>query len=254
MPLVVRLDLATRDSISPPSPEQLHAVACTLLDDDHDHRSSFKAFSVQGSRSAAKYGWLLELGLVDDALVGRLEQRLHQQNGMLRFGRDELPIRQVTVQRHENWDDLADAADTRSSIGVRFTTPTHFRRGSRTNLLPLPSAVFGHWRQRWNQVAGVAPHCPFDDREIHVSALVTQTRRTTYRGRPMIGITGTVVYDLSDLTPEHRAALDALAQLAPYAGCGSRTTAGFGVTEVFYPDDGGPVTGRWRKKRATRRR
>lgn len=236
MPVRLRLDLASDGAIATPSPEQLHAVACTLLDEDHDHRSSFKAFSVQGSR-ATDGGWQLELGLVDDSLLRRLEQRLHQHRGAIRFGRDALSVRHVSVQCQDDWDALADAADSRASIGLRFITPTHFRRGSKSNLLPLPSAVFGHWRQRWSQVAGVAPHCPFDDRGIHVTRLEVRTEHASYRGRPTHGIVGRVTYDLRDLPPEHRAALDALAQLAPYAGCGSRTTAGFGVVDVFYPGE-----------------
>lgn len=236
MPLLLGLQLSATGAAVPPSPEQLHAVACTLLDDDTDHHSSFKAFSVQGCRSLHD-GCTLELGLIDDSLVRRLDQQLQQQHGVIRFGSQELSLRHVTVQRQADWNDLADTAKCRDSIGIRFITPTLFRRGSKMNLLPLPSAVFGHWRRRWNQVAGTSPHCPFDDREIHVAALDVSTHVTTYRGRPLHGITGTVVFDLSDLPPEHQAALDALAQLAPYAGCGSRTTAGFGVTEVFSPTE-----------------
>lgn len=234
MPLRVRLDLATNGSIAPPSPEQLHAVACTLLDRDDQHRSSFKPFTLCASH-AMTGGWAIELGLLDDGLASRLDQRLHEQRGIIRFGRDELPVRQATITQQSTWDELADRADSHRHITLRFVTPTFFRRGANVNLLPVASAVFGHWRQRWTHLTGAAPHCPFDDRQIHVINLDVTTQRITYRRQHLTGLVGTVTYDLGDLPPEQRAAMDALAKLAPYAGCGSRTTAGFGVTQLTRP-------------------
>lgn len=45
------------------------------------------------------------------------------------------------------------------------------------------------------------------------------------------GFVGQVSYDAGGLDVAHRAALDALASLAPFAGCGAYTTSGFGAVD-----------------------
>lgn len=232
MPLRIQLELHSDTSIAPPSPEQLHAVACSLLDSDDDHHAATKPFSVQHSHATAT-GWRLDLGLLQDGLLSRLDRSLHRTSGIIRFGRDALRVHDVLITRHATWEELADRANSHETITVRFTSPTFFRRQDHHSVLPTPSVVFGHWRHRWHRWAGIAPHCPFDNRQIHISHLDMKTKHLTYLAQPISGVIGEIAYDISDLPPEHRAAMDALAQLAPYAGCGSRTTAGFGITEIL---------------------
>jgi CRISPR-associated endoribonuclease Cas6 len=234
MPSVVGIVMRAEGSIAPPSPEQIHALGCSLLDEDHDHRAGLKGFSIRRSQRH-DLGWQLDLGLVDDALLPRLERSLNHARGQLHLGRDLLEVAEVGLIARDTWEDLIGTADAVRFIGVRLVSPTFFRRGRNTHLMPFASVVFGHWRRRWEEVHGRAPHSPLDDREIHVARVELRTHDLSYRGRPVTAVTGAVVYDLGDLSEEHRAALHALALLAPYAGCGSRTSAGFGAAEVYLP-------------------
>jgi len=234
MPSLLSIVMRSEGPIAPPSPEQIHALGCSLLDEDHDHHAGLKAFSIRRSHSH-DLGWQIDVGLVDDALLPRLERSLNHARGRLYLGRDELEVAEVDLIARDSWDDMIHTADSVRMIGVRLLSPTFFRRGRNAHVMPFASVVFGHWRRRWEEIHGRSPHCSLDDREINVARVDVRTHDLNYRGRPVAGVTGEVVYDLADLSKEHRAALHALALLAPYAGCGSRTSAGFGAAELFIP-------------------
>ena len=128
-------------------------------------------------------------------------------------------------------DQNADSASAVDRIDLRFLTPTFFRRGDQHHLRPAPSVVFGHLRRRWRDVYGVAPPCELDDRIIDVVRLEVRSATVTARRRRYQGVVGAVSYDLLALEPHERAALDACAQAAPFAGCDAATTFVCGATD-----------------------
>jgi CRISPR-associated endoribonuclease Cas6 len=235
MPSVFGLVMNAEGPIELPSPEQIHALSCSLLDEDHEHRASLKPFSVRSSRPHDR-GWQIDLGLLDDRLLSRLERSLNATRGHLHLGHNQLVVSEVSLLAQASWKELIDDARPVASVGVRFITPTFFRRQRRLHVLPFPSVVFGHWRRRWDEIFGRSPDCPFDDHLMNVTRVDLNTHSLHYRNQPISAVTGEVVYDLHLLPEEHRAALHALSLLAPYAGCGSRTSAGFGAADVFIPD------------------
>ncbi|MFM8517082.1 MAG: CRISPR system precrRNA processing endoribonuclease RAMP protein Cas6 [Nevskiaceae bacterium] len=221
------------DEVGEVFPEQLHATACSLFEtnDPDEHRAETKGFSVRFGRPRGRI-LDIEFGILDDGLLTNAEECLRLQRDRLRVGRRTGDVRHAEVLEIATWEDLADDADHVEEITIDFETPTFFRRGRAYHLFPSPSVVFGHWRRRWEVFHSVAPQCEFDDRQVNVVAIDLRTHDLSYRGERLGGFTGSVTYDVSGLPDSDRAAMCAFALIGPYAGCGSRTTAGFGAVSV----------------------
>ena len=212
------------------TPDRLHAVVSRLFSNDVDHHAPRKAFTIRPLELEANRV-RLPIGIVDDEAVGGFLDCVERSEGRFIFGRTPFAITSPpTLLDLQTWDRLADEADSVSTVELEFLSPTFFRRGDSDHLLPSPSVVFGHLRSRWRDVFGVAPHCELDDRSISVQRIDVRSAPVTVRRKPRLGLVGTVRYDLRALTEPERAAIDAFARLAPFAGCGSATTFGCGAT------------------------
>lgn len=233
MPALLRVSVDFSEIVNEVFPEQLHATACSIFEsaDHDDHKVGTKGFSVRRSRCDGRTVDI-EFGILDDGLLVNVEDTLLVRDGRLQLGRRFGVVRSVHTLDAVDWEDLADEADVISLVVVNFESPTFFRRGRDFHLSPHPSVVFGHWRRRWEVFNGGAPHCAFDDRETNVVDINVASHEIAYRRERLRGFTGTVTYDISNLPEDERAAMCAFALLGPYAGCGSRTTAGFGAVTI----------------------
>lgn len=127
------------------------------------------------------------------------------------------------------------ASTTRRLLELRFSAPTTFKRtGGLIMPLPLPELVFGSLMDRWNRFA------PFTLPETLFTTICeqlvvqhfdggTQTARVG-KGRDgnTPGFVGRATYRLLVAPPEHRRALNALANYALFSGIGAKTTVGMG--------------------------
>lgn len=235
MPTRLRVAVEFPEAMNEVFPEQLHATACSLFElaDSDAHRAETKGFSVRYGRLRGR-SIDLEFGILDDDLLANVEYALSARGDRLQVGRRIGIVRSADIVEAVGWEDLVDEADVASLIVVHFETPTYFRRGHNFHLSPHPSVVFGHWRRRWELFHGSAPHCAFDDREINVVDIDLTSHEISYRRERLRGFTGSVTYDVRNLSDDERAAMCAFALLGPYAGCGSRTTAGFGAVTVEF--------------------
>lgn len=230
MPSIWTLDLAVPPSAAL-TPERLHAIMCTLVDTDESHRSSMKAFSVRPPEPRIGDIVSIRLGLLDDDLINLLGERLQARRGRVAIGPAEGAVTNSRLHTMMSWEELADRAEPIDRVDLRFLSPTFFRRGNTAHLLPQPSIVFGSWRARWREIHGRVPECKFDDASMHVRRLDVRTQIAELRGEQRAGIVGDVSIDISALPSAERAAIDAFASLAPFAGCGAYTTSTFGATD-----------------------
>lgn len=137
------------------------------------------------------------------------------------------------------WADLQRPPES-ATIRIQFLTPTAFMRngynGTRyTSVVPEPAIVFGGLSELWRKLRG--PDLPSElEQRIQAGGCVItrhhiQTMAFHTEGRTQIGFLGDVTYRCLS-TPEDRAALQALARLASFAGVGYQATRGMGLVQV----------------------
>lgn len=228
MPAIIRVRFETpADALV--SRERLHAIVASWLDDGEAHWAKRKPYSIRLPTPSAPD--LFHLGLLDDATLARLSDRLHETNGAFRIGRSVGTVVEATPLVLTTWEQLADEADSVDVISLEFVSPTWFRSGQQTHVLPSPITLFGSWRDRWRTIHGRSPDCAFQRRSILVRRLDVSTETFLFRGRRTEGILGRYEIDVSGMEPPERAALDAFASIAPFIGSGAYTSNGFGATD-----------------------
>lgn len=143
-----------------------------------------------------------------------------------------------------SWQDLRRWAGTRA-WQVRFVTPASFRRGNRTSPWPAPETLARGLTGRWRRLhpdTAPALHAPapgtvwvsdIDGRsQAHtLSRTLRQGDRPHQRDEVISGFTGRIRYVCDGGTDAEAATFDALMAFAAFAGVGSHTAYGFGVTQ-----------------------
>ncbi len=220
--------------------EHVHALVAGWLErgwSEADHRRLAKPYTVAPPRPLGEGLHRLQIGLLDDDLVPVLGEGVSRALGDgVRLGRHRLrvdapggePLRALAAA---SWMHLGSAQPA-SEFRFELVTPTCFRSGSLVNPLPTPSLIFGHYRSRWREFAGVMPVVAFDEVALTVTSLDLESRRVELRSRVYVGAVGSITIRAHAGSPAERAALAALARVAPFAGTGANTTAGMGVTRV----------------------
>jgi CRISPR-associated endoribonuclease Cas6 len=165
----------------------------------------------------------------------------------VRLGRAVLLIKEIvaTPEGHgwagyESWGRLVQEAEPDHEIVLEFSSPTAFGFGQKdwgkkVMVLPLPETVFGSLARSWN---ALAPG-PFrvnrkrlreylDEHVVikRIDDLHTQMLR--FRRSYQVGFVGQITYGLMADDETIRCQLNALADLAFYAGVGMKTTMGMG--------------------------
>jgi CRISPR/Cas system endoribonuclease Cas6 (RAMP superfamily) len=163
--------------------------------------------------------------------MGPFSEKVNRNGGAIQLGKMPAKVIRSRLVQHVTWDELADRAQPVEVIALRFTSPTLFRaeQEHHTNISALN--VFRHFQTRWQKYFGRSPHCPVANQPIVISRRDTIPSAVRFRDTTWTGFIGAVDFDIGLMPPEQRAALDACAGLAPFAGCGAYTTAGFGATD-----------------------
>jgi CRISPR-associated endoribonuclease Cas6 len=174
--------------------------------------------------------------LLDDSLVDRL-RRAVRPGRSVRLGAHRYqvaaparPAGQVT------WEGLRQWSGERA-WQVRFVTPVCLRRGNRTSPWPAPESIARGLAERWHRLhPATAPPLPGSGTgPVWVSDVDghSETQILTRRGgrREVVsGFTGRIRYVCDQGTDAEAAGFSALIAFAAFAGAGSHTTYGFGVT------------------------
>ena len=137
------------------------------------------------------------------------------------------------------WDELLGAKPS-DDLPLEFLTPVFFRRRGFNYPLPEPGLVLASLIARWNAYApepvpeGVAATLL---RGTTVRFLKGYTKGAMAHDRT-VGFLGRVTYHLPGANNEEAAWLARLGKLAFFAGVGTRTTLGFGLTAAYQPRAG----------------
>lgn len=223
------IDLVLDRKIAHHTPDQLHGLACSLLEGARaDHQSAHKAFTVWPLRQSPT-GQVLRL-----TLLGAGNQTGHPLTTRLRLGSQIFGV----AERQDLYTPFEALFDTppRSSVTLSFETPTYFSRNGRDLPLPDPVLVFGSLARRWNLY--VPQHLRFDDdsvRALTKSIVLTDARIDVVAAKAAhrmhrAGFIGTASFEVIEKGRATEAILGVLSNSAEYLGVGAQTTRGFGVT------------------------
>jgi CRISPR-associated endoribonuclease Cas6 len=242
----------------PVPPAAAQAVVSGWLDDPPQDSGAGSGRAVRSAHTAAARAWacgplragaetgaaaaVLEVRLLDDTLAGRLV-RAARPGRAVRLGAGQYRVTGPARETgHASWADLRRWSGERA-WQVRFLTPVCLRQGNRTTPWPAPESVARGLAERWRRLDPATAPAPgrgpspvwVSDIEGHSEALIL-SRRTRVPGRPQVteevisGFTGRIRYVCDHGSETEAAGFGALLAFAAYAGAGSHTTYGFGVT------------------------
>jgi len=148
-----------------------------------------------------------------------------------------LPLVGAPEIERRSYAQIAQAADERANIVLRFDSPTSFKSNGMHYPLPDPMMVFESYRARWN---GFAPDAlQISDewadwlrQSVAVQRAEIRTERVQFKEYAQIGFVGAVEYAVVKRAPDREgiAPLNALAEYAFFCGTGHKTTQGCGQT------------------------
>lgn len=194
-----------------------------------DHRASVKWWSCSPLAEIDDDRFAVEIGILDDAEQSAFLDRMAIVAARpVRLGRVEGCVEPPAQLADADWESLATSARPVRRFELAFTSPTGFRSGRHTDLLPTPQRVFGHYRRIWHAFAPFEPHAAFETLRFHVPHLDLRTVDVPLAHERFSGVVGRMTIE----TESAHAGLCALALLAPFSGTGSRSTWGMGVTEL----------------------
>ncbi|HNT30703.1 MAG TPA: CRISPR-associated endoribonuclease Cas6, partial [bacterium] len=129
----------------------------------------------------------------------------------------------------EIWS-AASSADT--ALALKFMSPTAFKSGRESVVLPYPGLVFGSLAKKWQRCVPACPLAHLDyTRVLRIARYdALATSMLTFKKAKQIGFTGTVWYEVRDTDERTIKSLNALSDFAFYAGVGIKTAMGMGQT------------------------
>jgi len=212
--------------------EHLHAAISNWFDDDEEqHHRPVKPYSVSPPREGPN-GVVIEIGLLDDALVPRLLSRAGP-GSRLRLGRQIITATKGAQQSAvASWADLGRGRPV-SAWGLRFVTPLTFRRGNRFTPLPAPSPILGGLRRSWNAFAPpeLAVTLDLSGDPAWVTDIDGHNEVMSVNGRTVSGFLGRLRIEC-EAGSDAAGAVSRIVALAPFSGIGAYTTRCFGVTRL----------------------
>ncbi len=118
------------------------------------------------------------------------------------------------------------------TITFDFLSPTAFKKDQLTLLFPQPWNVFGSLLRNWEAFAPTMPLHPdlriYMEHHVAVSKYRLESAYYDAMGYQLKGFIGRVTYQLTGKDAISNAHLQTLADFAPYAGVGMKTTQGMG--------------------------
>ena len=129
-----------------------------------------------------------------------------------------------------------------AGTGVRFVSPTGFKRDGRQIFLPLPELVFGGLLRKWRAFVepGAWPGAEDVTKRIEIQSYRIQSHALNLKAdaerktdRILRGFTGETEYSFRGLTDAECKAMSALSAFAFFSGAGYKTSQGMGEALPF---------------------
>lgn len=211
-------------------PNHVHAAISRWFDDSAEqHRHTVKPYALSPLCESGT-GLGVEVGVLAPWAARRLRETVGTGH-RLRLGSQFGIARPPHRLSQATWEELGRSTGSRS-WHLDFETPVFFRRGSRGTPLPTPAAILHGLTDRWNAFSPnpLPPLSAGEATEVWVSEIAGRSTPVSFARTRMSGFLGSVTLRCENPTLASR--VDALLNLAEYAGCGSGTAKGFGVTRV----------------------
>ena len=217
--------------------ETLHGFLFNLPGFREYHGTETKPFSIrlvkQEGKTVTWEACSLCLEVADKLSSARLPRGAH-------LGEVKVSDMLISPLSSTNYDHLLRPR-TRTQFTFRFKSPTSFRSQGQQLLFPTPELLFGSLMQKWNAFAKrkITREIAKDFRKILVTRYDLETQEVSFSDYKIIGFTGEVRYRIPPRTdPVVKRVVNALAQLALFAGVGYKTPMGLGWVEVKSDRDG----------------
>jgi len=230
-------------------PQQLHAVACMLLDDEGTHRDARKEWAIGPIRGDdAGRVVVMTLRALTDVVSYRLRHRAAQGTRLV-FGEQEGTIVDgPELLTEATWDELSEpVSPPPPAWRIEFMSPTALSSHRRLTPLITPSSLLGSLSRRWESLwgrggDGVNPWLPrLGEHELDhiwvtdvagrtVTTAVPHTTGRAVADKVLPGFVGDMVLQCDD--PMVAQAVDCYLRFARFAGVGALTTHGFGTVDV----------------------
>jgi CRISPR-associated endoribonuclease Cas6 len=217
----------------------IHAAVSGWFDRTEDeHRDGLKPYALSPlSRERGSVG--LEIGTLSDEATRRLHEATAP-GTQIRLGNQIRDLRGAQLLHTDSWENLA-AHTGDECWTLEFLTPTTFRSGDRASPLPHAATILRSLARAWDNYSPLPRQRPdlswtsvwVSDLDLRseVVEIVTQARATG--ARLPVTVSGSLgVLTLRCDDRETAAAAGPLLALAAYAGVGSMTRKGLGVTRV----------------------
>jgi CRISPR-associated endoribonuclease Cas6 len=213
--------------------EHLHAVVSRWFDADlAAHHGKAKGYTVSPLRAGPR-GPVVEIGLIDDALVEPLLAQVTPES-VIRLGRTHVTVPEAPAQvAAVSWQSLAERG-TSTAWCLRFVTPLTFRRGNKFTPMPAPKTILASLRASWRAFAPAdiaQPDLDLALDPVWVTDIDGVNDVREVNGRTVSGFVGALRIEC-DAEPHVAHAVDQVVRLAPFSGVGAHTTRGFGVTRI----------------------
>ena len=247
MPLKVflKLHLAEEIDTSFLTPDKVHGLFFTLMGEDlakkfHEEYRNVKPFSLYCKelfkRQTAKV-LNFEVNLLEDSLIPKLLSGfiLDKQKTFLNINSKQIEVK-VDFKVPQRWikpyNSLAEAGETNPKVGVKFVSPTTFRRENIDFPFPLPELLFKGLVKKWLAFSQIP--IEVDLRKyynlIEVEKYNLGTKKVEFsNGGKLTTFIGEVVYNLSEIEDkEAQRWFNILLNFSLWSGIGRKTTMGLG--------------------------
>jgi CRISPR-associated endoribonuclease Cas6 len=184
---------------------------------------------------------IVQVRLLDDRLEDRLLEAVRP-GRQVRLGTARYQVASAPrLAGQASWEQLRAWSGERA-WQVRFETPVCFRRGNRTSPWPAPESLARGLAERWQRLhPSTAPPTGPGGGQVWVSDFDGQSqvqvlaRHSRHPGQRTVqevvsGFSGRIRYVCDRGNAAEASTFGALLAFAAYAGSGSHTTYGFGVT------------------------
>jgi CRISPR-associated endoribonuclease Cas6 len=226
-------------------PQQLHALLCEWLERGVDgrHNENVKGFTLQGWSTVGQDQWELLVGLVDDRHVPRLVLAagkaastpllIGPPNAPPQFRVCLIGAAPARCLRAMDFEMLASSQEAPTTFTFETLSPLVVRSGTLT-----PGTTFGHLRTRWKKYAPESVRnldCDFATCGLEFTELTLDSVPVKPQGEIENAVVGRFTIEATSGNEEQRRWLHRLGVLTTYAGLGSRTTHGLGITRYHAP-------------------
>lgn len=181
---------------------------------------------------------------------------LENPNPSLRLGKLELLVKEVKVTGGKGasgsgvaiwregiwgtaWSGFSDykklyeSAEPTDEITLQFATPTSFKQGDTSMILPIPRLAFKGYAEKWNKYSGIELNDSLLNR-VEDSFILSSYHLKTLPfsdGRAITpGFVGVCTFKVKDRDKEFLRNVNLLADFSFFAGTGRKTTHGMGMT------------------------